>query len=97
VAEFHQILLLLTEAVHRSSSSGIGIRCVLPVLCVDDVTFHTMPLLRVMFIPEQRVDRPSVTADTTGSIPTKFFSTTKTSNLASRLLIVGCAPGRGEV
>jgi len=65
---FTVFLSLLPVAVARSSSDGVAIRYVLPVLWMT-FCFHTMASLRVMRIPKRRLNTTIVT----GEIPTQFF------------------------
>ena len=83
--KFAQFLCVLPYGVARSSSGGVAIRYVLPVLWITSC-FHIMILLRVMCIPSS-----DITTSITGQISTKLCTTIKTSY---QLLIVSRPPVR---
>jgi len=69
-------LCILLMAVIKSSSGGVAIHYVRPVLRMTSF-FHIMALWRAMYIPERRQNTTNITAE----IPTtKFYSTIKTGS-----------------
>ena len=81
---FTKFFCMLPNVLGRSSSGGVAIRYVLPVLWMTSC-FHIMALWRFMCIPKRRWNTTSVTAE----ISSESCSTIKTS----KNLVVSCVPG----